>query len=248
MAENTEKKSYDRWPACMVRISDILNSEYVKVDEEFSPDYVKVGEQKISRANIIAIVVDKHSEERFSTITVDDGTGNITVRDFDNKLNFAGIDVGQIVRVIGKPRIFNNQYYLVGEIIKILNSNKWIELRKLELALNTRMSVEAETQNTKSAITTFKAQLKPFTATTAPKAVSAQQEAHEEILIEDAAPEKENSLEKVLRIIKELDKGDGADIEEVVVKANMKEADMIITNLIKEGEIFEIKRGRVKVL
>jgi len=45
-----------------------------------------------------------------------------------------------------------------------------------------------------------------------------------------------------------LDSGEGADIEDVIVKADVKDCEPLLNSLIKEGEIFEVRPGRIKVL
>ncbi len=71
----------------------------------------------------------------------------------------------------------------------------------------------------------------------------------EEIVVEEIQEEKpENKIELIIKTIKEFDKGDGADIEEIISKLNSIKAESIISSLIKEGEVFEIRPGRVKVL
>lgn len=50
----------------------------------------------------------------------------------------------------------------------------------------------------------------------------------------------------ILSIIRKLDKGDGADIEEIT--SQVPNADSVIEMLLKEGEIFELRPGRLKVL
>lgn len=57
-----------------------------------------------------------------------------------------------------------------------------------------------------------------------------------------------NIFEKIMNIIRENDSGDGTPIDFIIEKTNNIEAEKIINNLLSEGEIFEIKPGRVKVL
>ena len=57
-----------------------------------------------------------------------------------------------------------------------------------------------------------------------------------------------NIHEKICLLIKELDSGEGVLIEEVVNQSKMKDVDEIINKLLENGDIFEIKPGRVKVL
>ena len=72
-------------------------------------------------------------------------------------------------------------------------------------------------------------------------AVSDKSQTEEEIVEEV----EESTADKVIRIIKEKDKGDGIDFEEVLKLVNNEE---IIKELLKKGELFEIRPGRLKVL
>ncbi|MBS3122782.1 hypothetical protein J4434_07920 [Candidatus Woesearchaeota archaeon] len=230
------KQPYERWPARIVKIEDINSGSYVKVKEEFSPDYVLVGEKKVSRVNIIAIVIDLQIDERFNNLTIDDGTGSIQIRDFGNKYNFARFNIGESIRIIGKPREFNSQIYLVPEIIKPLKDRKWIELRKAELKKSNPAPVEPVKE-------------KEGKESIEKKKISETKQYSEEEIVEDVIENKtENKIEKVLNVIKELDTGNGADIEEIIMKSNVSDCEKIIINLIKEGEVFEIKAGKIKVL
>ncbi|MBI4453835.1 hypothetical protein HY636_04290 [Candidatus Woesearchaeota archaeon] len=244
------KQPYERWPAYIVKIEDINSGSYVKVNEEFSPDYVIVGEKKVSRVNIIAIVIDTQSEERFNNLTIDDGTGSIQVRDFGNKYNFARFNIGESIRVIGKPREFNNQIYLVPEIIKPLKDRKWIELRKVELKKqNIIPKPNGEKAYKESSEPKKSAENKESEKRIEKTESNATKHYQEEEIIGDITENKtENKIEKVLNVIKELDTGNGADIEEIIMKSNVLDCEKIITNLIKEGEVFEIKAGKIKVL
>ncbi len=61
--------------------------------------------------------------------------------------------------------------------------------------------------------------------------------------IQDDAP-----ADKIFNLIKEIDTGNGAPIEEVIEKASIKEAEKIIRTMLEEGEVFEVKSGKLKVL
>ena len=108
------------------RIKDLLNGRYVK-REGWQPNYFETLIGRISRANIIATIVSNQQ----NLIIIDDGTGLLELRIFYQK-QFK-YNTGSTTLIIGKPRSFNNQTYLVPEIIKKIDNQKWIELRKLEL-------------------------------------------------------------------------------------------------------------------
>ena len=54
--------------------------------------------------------------------------------------------------------------------------------------------------------------------------------------------------DKIFSLIKEADKGAGVDVEDIIKKSNISEAEKIIRTLLEEGEIFELKPGIVKIL
>ena len=51
-----------------------------------------------------------------------------------------------------------------------------------------------------------------------------------------------------LKIIKNIDDGEGADFQDVVAMAKSENAEDILKNLIKNGDIFELRPGKLKVL
>lgn len=59
-------------------------------------------------------------------LVVDDGSGSILVKSFEQHLP---VTIGDPVLVIGRPRKFNDEYYLVGEIVKHIDP-LWIEWAK----------------------------------------------------------------------------------------------------------------------
>ena len=56
------------------------------------------------------------------------------------------------------------------------------------------------------------------------------------------------SYERIYSLIRQLDDGKGADVEEVLQTSQIKEGEEIIKQLILEGEVFELFPGRLKVL
>lgn len=57
-----------------------------------------------------------------------------------------------------------------------------------------------------------------------------------------------NANEEVYLLIKNLDKGDGAPIDDVVNNSNSAEAEAIINKLLEKGDVFEVNPGRLKIL
>jgi len=69
-----------------------------------------------------------------------------------------------------------------------------------------------------------------------------------ETKIETKEESVENPYDKILNLIKELDSGEGADHQEICEKSQIKNCDDIIKGLLEQGEIFEIRPGKIKIL
>src|SRR3989338_5030302 len=116
-------KSQKRQIAHKIRINDILRGKYVKEEGEWSPNYVLTGEKKVSRVNLMAVVVSKDGMERsgHSNLIIDDGSGKISIRSFEGNNNFDKVKVGDLIMVVGRPREYSNEKYVVSEILKKIN-------------------------------------------------------------------------------------------------------------------------------
>lgn len=200
-----------RQTAYKIRIKDILDSKYIKT-EGFAPNYLEIGGREISRINVIGVIVDKSDLNNYKPLTIEDGTGNISARIFENSSLLEALEVGNIVLIIGRPREFSSEKYILIETIKNINQN-WAKVRELELEKSTM--VDNSFTNSEKEVTG--------------KGIVS------------------NSTNKIFKLIKGLDKGDGVPIEELSSR-NIKEMDKIIDMLLKEGDIFEVKPGKLKVL
>ncbi|MBN1792370.1 hypothetical protein JW826_01675 [Candidatus Woesearchaeota archaeon] len=57
-----------------------------------------------------------------------------------------------------------------------------------------------------------------------------------------------NHYQKIVEFIRDLDSGSGADVDEVMKRSGAPNSEEFVRKLIEEGEIFEIKPGKLKVL
>ena len=127
------EKIQKRQVAHKVRVNDILKGEYVKEEGEWVPNYVRVGDKKVSRVNLVAVVVSKDdSEGSNQSLMIDDGSGRISIRSFEGN-QFSGAVVGDVVVVVGRPREYGGEKYIVSEILKKVEDTGWVEVRKKEL-------------------------------------------------------------------------------------------------------------------
>ena len=195
-----------RQTAFKLDIKTVSSAEYVK-EEGWQPNFLRIGTEKVARVNVIGVIVNKDMSQKIKSALLDDGTGSIELRVFDN--SFPPVDVGSMVLVIGKPREFNGERYIVPEIVRKIDS-KWFDVRKRELKELPEVTYEAVST--------------------------------EEPVVE----ERVNISDDVLELIRSLDKGEGASIEEIL--ESKPDSEKSIKRLLELGEIFEIKQGRFKVL
>ncbi len=217
--------------AYKVRIKELINGKYVK-EEGWQPNYIITQDNKqISRINLIGTVVSTPSDEEinYQSITLDDGTGRISARVFEQNNLFNNINIGDVVLIIARPREYNNQIYLLPEILKKIKDNGWIKVRELELKQHPKIE-DTKTEETKLSNESEKLPNEGFQKS---------KTFEKEEIIEESIPD------KIINFIKEKDKGEGVDFEEVLKQINDEKA---IKELLKKGELFEIKPGRLKVL
>jgi uncharacterized protein len=128
-----------RETAYKVRVNDILRATQIFEEIEGANKrlkFVELGDKKIQRINIIANVIDKYESEgerRFASITLDDGSGQIRVRVFGEDMNkFTNIVQGDTLLIIGVLRFYNNEVYILPELIK-KQDPRYLLIRKLEI-------------------------------------------------------------------------------------------------------------------
>lgn len=248
-------------------VATILSGDYVK-QEGWSPNYVNSGIGHISRAHLVGVAVQQISETEF---LFDDGTGKISVRSFENTFEVPGI--GSLIRLIGKPREYQDQRYLIPEIVKSLQDPGWAKLHQKETAGQDQLAVPAQpkpqaTVSTPSMVEEEVVASEPITVAqavgetvvSAPKPIAptptvaeAVEPTVEEVVSQETveAPAQQGGQDPhtiIYTLIKNMDEGAGADYEEVVAKSNLDNGESIIEGLMKEGEIFLIAPGKLKVL
>lgn len=207
--------SYKLW------IKDICRGNYIKEDE-LSPGYIKLNEKSVSRVNLIGNVVSKFKSEdnNYAYISIEDGTSAIRLKAWrDDTRILDGIDVGDIVLTIGRPRIFNEEVFINPEIIRRLDDPNWEIVRKIEL---------------------LKAYGKPLDGKTS------------EVYNGDSVPQQttESSRQKILSAIERFSTEEGVKIEKIISESGLSEedAEAIINELLRDGEIYEPRPSWIRAL
>lgn len=227
-----------RQTAVKIRINDLNNSNYVKAEGDWQPNYLLTPHNtKISRINLLGTVIETDE----NSFTIDDGTGQIVARSFEELP--VRPNTGDVVVVIGRPREFDG-IYIVPEIVKIIQSKQkeWIELRKLELK-KLYQSIEKTEQTEK------------ISQPVENKISDEKEEKIEKENTEQEEHQKAQGLENktfdiIMQTIKKMDDGDGADMENIITESGLSEEEVenVVNNLLMDGEAFEIKPGRLKLL
>lgn len=216
-------------------ISDLVSGTFVKEQGEFDSNYIEIAGNKVSRVNLIGNVIMKYdnSEKRFSTLTIDDGSGAIKLKMWGDDVSFVeNTNVGDIILIIGRVREYNSEIYLTPEIVKLISDPSWELVRRLEL---TRLYGE------------------PRHIATEEKAIVVENNngtLQEQLIIETESIGAESPRQKILSSIEKLAGESGADVVEVInsSKLDENEANIVLQELLLEGEIFEPKPGRLKLV
>lgn len=213
-----------RWTAFKLPIGALLKAKLEFENERFK--FALIDDKEIVRVNIVANVIDKYETENYSTLTLDDGTGTIRLKAFSDSVALLNnIEIAATVVVIGVLRYFNNELYIVPEIVKEVDP-KLLLARKLELLKKFKELYEKseETRNeTRS----------------------------ESEKVDEIEKEREPTLkEQILEMVREAEVFGGITLEELVTKLNkpldtIKEA---VTELLEQGFIFEPKPGKLRIL
>jgi hypothetical protein len=191
-----------------------------------------MGKHHVSRVNLMAAIVTKEG----NTIIIDDGTGSIDLKIFENPEKTDGISIGDIILIIGRPREYAGKRYVAPEIIRKITDKKWIEHRRKELEKEPIENIELPSKKNP------------------PKQNHEENNEEEtseyipERLEEPDEEPKTNYAAIIIKTIKELDSGSGADIDKVIKMSKLDDAEKYIETLLNEGEIFELRAGKIKVL
>lgn len=207
-----------------------------------------LNNKEIARVNTVATVVDKFMNEQgsYASITVDDGTGNIRVKVFsDNIAMLKDLQLGDTLLVIGLLRHYNEELYILPEIIKQVDA-RWLLARKLEL--QKEYGAGYETAKPKEQTQVSQTNTSSITPNLSTETIT-----EEKIETTPAAPSEkaEKTLrDQVMDIIKASEQEEGIDVDKLIMnlKAPVDNINSTVIELLEEGTIFEPRPGRLRVL
>ena len=130
------EQQFKRHTAYKLRIGDVLVGKPVMNGDKFL--FLELGNKQVSRVNILSNIVEKYESgerddgRKYVFFTLDDGSGQIKAKVFsDDVEKFKDIRQGQTVVVIGLLKHWNNETYIVPDLIKD-TPPRYLILRKLE--------------------------------------------------------------------------------------------------------------------
>ncbi len=244
-----------RQTAYKVQAKDILEGQAVFDGERFSA--IESSGKRILRVNLVGNVIDKYvnSEKKYCTLTVDDGSGQIRIKGFSDQFDLLnGPEVGDTLYIVGMLRYFNNELYIMPEIIR-KSDPIWLSVRSLELG---KRSFSQQQPNQSQSYTPS-----PYMQTSASSAVSEQTKPQPEAV--EASPpaplavqtekifSEENKISipqnnidsPKLRTLNIIKKEGEIDLNRLGAMTGItyEEMNSIINDLLAEGEIYELKPG-----
>lgn len=199
-------------------ISDINKSPYNKSLGEFEPNYIEFNSKRISRINIIAVIINKYETENYSSLLIEDGSSQISVRSWNEDKKIVNkANIGDVILIVGKIRqnSMNSQLYIQPEIIRKVDE-KWLLARKNEL----------EQEYGKPRIQELK---------------------EEKMIVEEINFSSKSLRNQILNIIDSSNDEEGISKQELLQKTNSPLVFDALEELLKEGEVFEVN-NRYKLL
>lgn len=221
----------ERMPAVICDVKSISAGRYVEMPG-WEPNYVVVDDRlRVSRVNVIGTITQAEAEGSIARYALDDASGRIALRSYESSELEA--KPGDLVIVIGRPRIYQNEIYLVPELIRAIEP-AWAGFRKRQLEL----------------LTGERALLEAIDETEAP-ASGGETRAPKPAAKDADTDAPATDTERIYALIERIDTGDGADMSDVIARAEkdgIAEAEKAIHHMLEMGDIFEIRAGKLKVL
>jgi len=193
-------------------ISDINTSEYVKQLGEFESNYIKFQDKQVSRINLIATVINKYNSDNYSSAIIDDGSSQISIKSWnEDKKIVDKAEIGDTILIIAKIRQNTNSNSLYLQPEII---------KKVDNQWKIIRANELETQYGKPEIKREKIK-------------------QDEMQIQEIKISNVDSRNKILDLIE--NSKEGISKEELSNSLKREDLNQEIEELIKEGQIFEVK-------
>ena len=234
---------------------EIADGKYVK-REGFQSSYVLTNlGRRLSRVRILGVIVNRFisDDEKYATVTLDDSTQTIRCKVFINTKILDGFGPGDFVDVFGKLREYNGEVYIMPEILRKADANmetlRMLELEKIFRDQKEKIKKIQELQNQTSDLKELRSLVKDSMNLEDLEGILEAQDMIEKIVEEKTSTSSEIKG-KILKLIEKLDKGKGADYQEILKKSGFteNEVDFAIQDLLETGTCYEPTPGKIRKL
>ena len=250
--------------AAIVNIALINNGQFINQEEH---NYILINEQKIIRINLIAAIVRKEQIGTITNMLLDDGSDKIIVRSFEENKKIDELKVGDVAIIIGKVRSYNQDIYISPEICKKVNP-LWLKVRSIKFQnvdikkkiienINENKEIKDHDNSNNKEKIEEKENIKKITKNEEEitfndikknkndnLAKNESEELKENLIIENT----ELPFERILKLIDELDQGNGVMIEKIIEQSPLNDTENIIERMLEKGDIFQNQPGKIKLL
>lgn len=243
-----------RLTAKKASIAEISAGKYVK-KTGFESSYIltRLG-RRLTRVRLLGLIVDRYTspDEKYATMTLDDGTDTMRCKSFINMKIFDGLTAGDLVDVFGKVKEYEGEFYIMPEILRKADPNvetlRILELERIVRLQKERIKKFFEMKKQKTDVNELKLSLeKAMPIEDAESILEAQDmiEIPEEKKI--SAPEVKS---KILKLIETFNKGEGVDYQTLIKESGFTEnqVDFAVQDLLESGVCFEPQAGRIRKL
>lgn len=236
---------FQRHTAIKTTIKQILESTSQKDENEVTYS-LTTTQERLYRVNVLGTILQRETVGSINNFLVDDGTGKITIRFFEENKILDKMNVGMIILIIGRIRVYNQEKYISPEIVKEIPAS-WLKVRSLECKKledtveKTEEKIEVEKEEELKKETVDEESIEEEVIDTEVKNVKEvkEMEGKSDTLLPN---------EKIISLIKELDQGEGVLVEDLIERSHLNNTEQLIEKMLKQGEIFQIMPGKVKVL
>ena len=167
------------------------------------------------------------------SMVIEDSTSQAQLRVFEGNHLLQNIEIGDAVLVIGRPREYGAERYILPEIVKKIDA-AWLRMRYKEIGVLGKINAhDAKVPNTD---------------TSSREGVVVNNEEKNRLEAVNGEEIQESPTELICLYIKNNDRGEGVDIQAIVEARVVEGVEKLISMLLRNGDVFEIRPGRVKVL
>lgn len=209
--------------AVVVRIKDIHSSQILQEGDPPTAVFHFPWDQAATKVNVMAMILKREDIGMMTSFFIDDGSGQLLVRCFGEKNKGRDAKIGSCVLLIGKIREFAGERYLSPDILREI-SPLWLRVRAQQLIKYGRPILSEAVKN---------------------EVVggNSKEGGSEEGKAAALLP-----AERLTQLIRQLDDGKGAPIEDILAKSPLTKTEELLARMMEHGDIFQIAPGRVKIL